>query len=134
MKREQPRARSFCALFALVMLCVAAIGMTSPAIAGAVEIVDAKATRQSDGRYGFDVTLKHEDTGWEHYADRWDVVGPDGKVIASRTLYHPHVNEQPFTRSLNGVRIPDGVTEVTIKAHDTKHGLADVGKVVTLRK
>jgi hypothetical protein len=35
---------------------------------------------------------------------------------------HPHENEQPFTRSLTGVAIPDGVTEVTIRAHDSVDG------------
>ncbi len=29
---------------------------------------------------------------------------------------HPHVNEQPFTRSLSYVQIPDEVTEMIIRA------------------
>ena len=38
-------------------------------------------------------------TGWEHYANKWDVVGPDDTILGTRVLLHPHVNEQPFTRS-----------------------------------
>ena len=73
--------------------------------------------------WSFTVTVRHADTGWEHYADRWDVVAPDGTVLGSRTLFHPHVNEQPFTRSLDNVRIPADVTRVVIRAHDKEHGL-----------
>jgi hypothetical protein len=43
-------------------------------------------------------------------------------VLGTRTLYHPHVEEQPLTRSLSGVRIPDGVTSVIVRAHDLEHG------------
>ncbi len=95
--------------------------VAAPALAGEVEVVDAKATREADG-WRFDVTLRHEDTGWEHYADAWRVVGPDGAVYGQRTLLHPHVDEQPFTRSLSGVAIPEGVSRVLIEARDNVDG------------
>lgn len=94
-----------------------------PAMAGDVEIVDASA-RASGGAWTFDVTLRHADSGWDHYADAWRVLGPDGTVLGTRTLYHPHETEQPFTRSLSGVRIPDDAAEVQIEAHDKVHGWA----------
>lgn len=72
----------------------------------------------------FAVTLEHADDGWDHYANQWDVVTLDGKVLKSRVLYHPHENEQPFTRSLFGVSIPEGVKQVKIRAKDTVHGYA----------
>lgn len=90
--------------------------------AGQVRIVDVEARQQQDGRYGFSVTLKHADNGWDHYADRWQVLGPEGKVLGDRVLMHPHVNEQPFTRSLSGVVVPAGLKEVSIRAHDKVHG------------
>lgn len=108
-----------------LVLAVALGGITSGAIAGDVTIVDAKATQQSPGVWRFSVTLEHADTGWEHYADRWDVMTPDGTLLGTRTLYHPHVNEQPFTRSLGGVKIPASVTSVMIRARDSKHGFAE---------
>ncbi|MEM0922606.1 MAG: hypothetical protein AAGF44_11420 [Pseudomonadota bacterium] len=98
--------------------------MFSPAMAGDVEIVDAKA-RESGGAWRFDVTLRHGDTGWDHYADAWRVVGPDGTVYGMRVLHHPHVEEQPFTRSLSGVKVPEGITEVAIEARDSVHGWAE---------
>jgi hypothetical protein len=62
------------------------------------------------------------DTGWDHYADGWRVVTADGKVLGHRTLYHPHVNEQPFTRNLSGIKIPAEVNTVFVEAHDKVHG------------
>jgi hypothetical protein len=92
------------------------------ASAGEVAIVGARAVAEGPGRYAFEVTLAHEDSGWQHYADRWQVLAPDGTVLGTRELLHPHENEQPFTRSLTGVAVPAGVAEVTIRAHDSVHG------------
>jgi hypothetical protein len=91
------------------------------AYAGEADITNVGVVKLTDGTYRFDVTLSHTDEGWDHYADRWDVVGPDNTVLGTRTLYHPHVDEQPFTRSLSGVKIPGGIKEVTIRAHDSVH-------------
>ncbi len=91
------------------------------ALAGPADVIEAKATKSGDG-WRFDVTVQHADEGWEHYADAWRVVGPDGTVYGTRTLYHPHVNEQPFTRSLSGVVVPDGIDTVTVESHDSVHG------------
>ena len=90
-------------------------------MAGEVEIVKATAAKATGG-WRFDVTLKHADTGWQHYANKWEVVSVNGKVLGTRVLYHPHVDEQPFTRSLSGVNIPPGTKEVLIRAYDLKHG------------
>ena len=100
-------------------------------MAGPADVIDAKATKTGGG-WRFDVTVRHGDTGWEHYADAWRVVGPDGAVLGTRTLYHPHVDEQPFTRSLTGVSIPAGVTSVTIESHDKVHGWGGRTVVVPL--
>lgn len=96
---------------------------TLPGQANDVEIVDAKA-RKSGATWTFSVTLRHEDTGWDHYADLWQVFTPEGDLLGERVLLHPHVEEQPFTRSLSGVAIPDGVSEVVIKARDSVHGVS----------
>ncbi len=106
-----------CLAAALTVLSASAI----PAAAGNVEIVDAVAERSSDS-WRFSVTLRHADDGWNHYADLWQVFAPDGTLLGERVLAHPHVNEQPFTRSLSGVAIPEGVSEVIIRARDTVHG------------
>lgn len=90
--------------------------------AGEADVIEARVT--NDGVKGFtvSVTVRHDDSGWDHYADRWEVLGPDGGLLAERTLYHPHVDEQPFTRSLSGVMVPAGIRKVTIRARCSVHG------------
>jgi hypothetical protein len=92
------------------------------ALAGQADVVDAQIRPAADGTFAFSATVRHADTGWDHYADRWEVVAPDGEVLGTRVLWHPHVNEQPFTRSLDGVRIPPGIDRVTVRAGDSVHG------------
>lgn len=99
-----------------------AVFMTTRAIAGEADIVGAEATQTGEGTWRFDVTVRHEDAGWEHYSDKWDIVGPDGAILGTRVLHHPHDNEQPFTRSLSGVEIPSTIKAVTLRAHDSVHG------------
>ena len=101
------------------------------------DVLFVKATQSADGTWHFDVTVAHPDTGWEDYADGWDVVLPDGSVVKvnptdpfTRLLAHPHETEQPFTRSQGGIRIPDGVTTVTVRAHDLVDGWG--GKTVII--
>ena len=95
--------------------------MSSTSIAGEADVVGVEVQKESAGTYRFDVTVAHGDEGWDHYADAWDVVAPDGTVLGTRVLLHPHENEQPFTRSLSGVVIPEGITEVTLRAKDSVH-------------
>ncbi len=100
------------------------------ASAGLADVLKAEIERNPDGTFAIAVTVRHADTGWGHYANRWEVLGPQGQVIATRTLLHPHVNEQPFTRGLHAVSIPYNATWVKVRAHDSKHG--DGGREVTL--
>jgi hypothetical protein len=109
----------------LLTATVIAILTASVATAGEVEIVVAAARQEVNGAYRFSVTLRHTDTGWDHYADKWDIVAPDGTVLGTRVLLHPHENEQPFTRSLSGVQVPKDVKRVSIRAHDKVHGYAE---------
>jgi len=90
--------------------------------AGEADVVAVKVTPEPAGTWRFDVTVRHADEGWSHYADRWEVVAPDGRVLATRVLLHPHETEQPFTRSLSGVAVPAAVHRVTVRAHDKVHG------------
>lgn len=115
------RSHMFFAL-TLVMLISSPI---QGARAGSTSVLDATATANADGTYSFSATLAHKDEGWSHYANKWEVVTPDGRVIGTRTLFHPHVDEQPFTRSLARVEVPIGITEVIIRGYDNVHGAGD---------
>ncbi len=98
--------------------------------AGSADVINVEV--QCTSSCTFQVTLQHADTGWKHYANKWEVIGPNGNVLATRVLHHPHVNEQPFTRSLSGVKIPSDITHVTIRAWDSVHGSGGVDKQVQL--
>jgi len=101
------------------------------ALAGKADVIGVRVHQGPAGVYSFDVTVKHADSGWDHYADKWDVVAPGGKILGTRVLFHPHVHEQPFTRSLGGVKIPAAIKQVTIRAHDKVHGYG--GKEMTVK-
>ena len=75
------------------------IAVAPGASAGEADVIEVAVSAAGEDRYDFGVTVRHADEGWDHYADGWDVVGPDGKVLATRKLWHPHVGEQPFTRA-----------------------------------
>lgn len=101
------------------------------ALADAPQVVDVKTT-QSGGGWRFGVSILHPETGWDHYADGWEVIDADGNQLGLRILAHPHENEQPFTRSQSGIIIPEGVTEVYIRTRDNVDGWFDVRTPVTL--
>lgn len=102
-------------------LILALLLIAPPALAGEADVVDAKLERSGPDTYTFAVTVRHADTGWDHYADQWQVLAPDGTVLATRVLNHPHVDEQPFTRTLENVHIPPEIHRVRIRAHDKVH-------------
>jgi hypothetical protein len=107
---------------AKVITCIPALLLLSiSAFAGQAEITDVKVMKNQDS-FRFDVTLRHDDAGWDHYADGWEVLSPAGEILGKRALAHPHVSEQPFTRSLPGVKIPQEMRTVSIRAHDSVHG------------
>lgn len=90
--------------------------------AGEPCIIEGGARCDAERTCDFTLTVSHKDEGWDHYADRWEILDEAGNTIATRVLAHPHVNEQPFTRSLNGVKIPAGIRRVWLRAHDSVHG------------
>ena len=102
----------------------------STSFAGEADVIKADF-RQNNNSYNFSVTISHKDTGWKHYANRWEIISKDGTVLGTRVLHHPHVNEQPFTRSLSGVEIPENSKIVTIRAHDSVHKYG--GRVITIK-
>ncbi len=112
---------------AAVLLLTAA----SPLLADMPKIVKVDVSKPDMG-WRFEVTVRHSDTGWDHYADGWEIVDMDGNRLGYRKLHHPHVDEQPFTRSLRGVMIPDGVRKVIVRASCNKDGWVSEGMTVDL--
>ncbi len=88
--------------------------------AGDVQIIDV-ALKKRGQNWNIRVMLKHDDTGWQHYADAWRVVAEDGKILGKKLFQKPHVEEQPFSRSLI-IKIPRNISKLYIEAHDSVHG------------
>ena len=118
----------------LLMASLLAFFAVSAVYANDVKILAVDLYNSNDSSWLVKVTLQHNDSGWDHYADNWQVVDADGNVLGNRVLQHPHVNEQPFTRDLSGVKVPDGVTIIYIKAHDKVHGWTKNSLKVDLNK
>ena len=103
------------------------------------DVVEVRAVETAPGTWTFHVTMTHPDTGWEDYADGWDVVLEDGTVVKrspgdpfTRLLLHPHVDEPPFTRGQGGLKLPPGTRRVTVRAHDIVDGFGGREVVVEL--
>jgi len=89
-----------------------------------------RLTYRGDGRWRVDVTVRHADEGWNHYADVWEILDDEnGTMLGERILAHPHETEQPFTRSLSAVDIPKATRRVRIRAGCNVHGFG--GREIT---
>lgn len=97
--------------------------LATPALADH-PVVESATAHATGATWTVSVTLTHPDTGWDHYADGWEVLAPDGTQLGFRLLAHPHVNEQPFTRALAGLTIPDGIDTVLIRSRCLVDGLS----------
>lgn len=130
-----PKTKTACAVFLFLATALATVyGQEYERHLDYAQVRDVRATEGRNGTWRFDVTVEHNDTGWDHYADAWQVLDAEtGRVLGERTLLHPHVNEMPFTRSLSGVEIPEGVNAVRVRARCNVHGYGGREVVVELR-
>jgi hypothetical protein len=127
-RRADPQAAAGCALRTVLTAVLLA---APPALAGEADVIDAKVRRAAPGVYDFDVTVLSVDRGWDYYADAFEILAPDGTLLARRELLHPHEDEQPFTRDLHGARIPPGISEVVLRARHKPKGYD--GRTLQLR-
>lgn len=111
------------------LIAVVALLYGGSAFADEVDVVDVSIEAMGDQRFRVNVTLLHADTGWEHYANKWEVRDEAGDLLGTRELLHPHVSEQPFTRSLT-LDIPAGVKVITLVGYDLVH--EDGGATMTI--
>lgn len=111
------------AALALLVTAAGCGGSEEPvdSAAGCADVVAVEMTAL-DSSYQVSATVSSPDTGWDKYADAWVVRSLDGEVFGTRELTHPHVAEQPFTRSLGGLELPEGVETVEVAARDSVEG------------
>ena len=73
------------------------------------------------GGYTFSVTVSSPDTGCDSFADWWEVLSEDGRLLYRRILLNSHVDEQPFTRSGGPVPLQAGEVAI-VRAHMNTDG------------
>lgn len=113
-------------------LALALICTPSLTLADNPEVVDV-SVKKTGMTWRMDVTLLHPDTGWDHFADGWEVLNAQGDRLGYRKLVHPHVDEQPFTRSLSSLVVPDGTREVFLRVRCSVDGWSDAPVRVELQ-
>ena len=94
------------------------------------DVIAAKVQPRGAGRFDFDVTVSSPYDTPQRYADAFRVMHKDGTVFGERVLLHDHATEQPFTRDLHGVAVPDSVRSVVVQARDLRNGWG--GKTVAV--
>ena len=132
-------------VYAMILMAFLCAVMMSPAAAGEVDMQDdrsgdlnyarveyVKADQDDDGSWCFAVRVRHNDEGWDHYANAWQVLDEEGNEIAWRLLAHPHDDEQPFTRGKCDIIVPEGVNKVKVWAKCTVHGFGGPAVFVDL--
>lgn len=69
----------------------------------------------------------------DRYADAIRVRSADGaEVYGERALTHDHAAEQPFTRSITDLEVPDGVREAVVEGRDQVSGWGGDTVTITL--
>jgi len=102
------------ATFIFLLLLVPAVYADAQAYPYA-DVVSVE-TEEVDGSYTFGVEVDSPDKGCDQYANWWEILSADGKLIYRRLLAHSHTDEQPFIRDGGPVNImPD--SELIIRAH-----------------
>lgn len=86
------------------------------------DVVSVEAAGEP-GAYRFAVGIESPDRGCGQYADFWEVVTPEGRLVFRRVLGHSHVDEQPFVRAGGPVALAaDAVVRVRAHMHPTGYG------------
>jgi hypothetical protein len=92
------------------------------------DVVAVKVRASGPNLFDFDVTISSPYDTPRRYADGFRVYTIANQVLGERKLLHDHQNEQPFTRDLYAVAVPEGLRVVLVQARDQEHGYG--GKVV----
>ena len=96
------------------------------------QVTKVRAAQSTDGSWCFDAQVRHNDEGWDHYADGWQITDLQGNELNERILAHPHDNEQPFTRGLCNINIPNNLSSVVVRAKCNQHGYGGQAILVDL--
>jgi hypothetical protein len=96
------------------------------------DVVAVKVRASGPNLFDFDVTISSPYDSPSRYADGFRVYTTANRVLGERKLWHDHQNEQPFTRDLYSVAIPEGLKAALVQARDQKYGYGGKAVEVTL--
>ena len=104
-----------------ILILISFVGIASPASGNSegqypyADVISVE-TEERDGGFIFAVEVDSPDKGCNQYANWWEILTHDGKLIYRKILSHSHTDEQPFIREGGPVVIHAG-TEIIIRAH-----------------
>ena len=122
-------------LFTMITSCAYAVEINfsqDSASLDYAQVTKVSASQSKDGSWCFSAAVRHNDEGWEHYANGWEVVDLQGNQLGNRPLAHPHDTEQPFTRSQCNIDIPEAISTVAVRAKCNQHGFGGKAVVIDL--
>ena len=114
-----------------------------PVVAAApdADITNVYARQEKNGTWTFHVSVRHPDRSYDDFADGWDLVTGAGQVLKveshhrfTKVVRRPHLKEQPFTRTVKGVVIPESVEKLKVRAHDSRAGFGGKEVLVHLNR
>ena len=119
------------------LLTIAMLGSTSAQSQGSEsqkfpDVVSVKVQARAGNHFDFDVTISSPYDTPQRYADGFRVMTTGGQIYGERKLLHDHADEQPLTRDLYGVSIPERVRAVVVQARDQKFGYGGKSMQVVL--
>jgi hypothetical protein len=86
------------------------------------DVVAGRLVPSGAGRYDVTVSLSSPYDTRFRFADGWRVLTSRGDFLGERWFHRHHAFEQPWTRTLRGIRIPADVDEVVLEGHDVMYG------------
>ena len=97
---------------------------------GIAKVTQVETTGE-ENNYTFAVTVSSPDTGCDSYADWWEIITLDGELLERRILLHSHVEEQPFTRTIDSVAVlPE--QKVIVRVHTSNDGYSSFAQQGTV--
>ncbi len=108
-------------LRALLLAVLSGLSTATLAGAEAPKVASASIVPEGDG-WTVRAVIRHPDSGWDHYASGWQVLAPDGTVLAFAEITHPHLDGEPIQEELTGIQLPQGVDHLMIRVRCTLDG------------
>jgi hypothetical protein len=86
------------------------------------DVIDVKVTPKGGGRFDVAVTMTSPYDTATRYADAFRIVTLDGAQLGIFVFAHDHATEQPFTRALSNVAVPESIKTIRIEGRDMVSG------------